>query len=235
MSVIRTGFWTVLSLLALGGIVAFPAHATPPPSKAGEVREGTDAQNVALEALFDGLQKLPGIEAEFTEEKHLQLLALPLESKGVLYFHKEGYLLRKITHPTPSSVRISPTALTIDEDGKMQHIALSNHQEIAHIVQSFLWILAGDLSSLRKHFSLEFQKDASNSKALGSWTLILKPTDERVKKLVQKITVHGDGVQVKELRIEEQGGDATHTHIQRVNTDRHFSQEEQKSLFGRSK
>lgn len=232
---IHTHCWAVLVLLALGGIVAFPAHATPPPSKAGEVREGTDAQNVALETLFDRLQKLPGIEAEFTEEKHLQLLALPLESKGVLYFHKDGYLLRKITEPTPSSVRISPTALTIDEDGKTQRIALSSHQEVAHVVQSFLWILAGDLSSLRKHFALEFQQDGPNSEALKNWTLTLQPTDERVKKLVQKITVRGEGVRVKELRIEEQGGDVTHTHIQRVNTDRHFSQEEQKSLFGRSR
>src|SRR5690625_694457 len=111
---------------------ASPAQAAPPPSKAEATQDAKAMQNAAMERLFAELKKIPGIEATFKEEKHLQLLALPLESEGVLYFHQDGYLLRKINEPTPSSVRVTPTALIIEEGGKTQRMELASHEEVAH-------------------------------------------------------------------------------------------------------
>lgn len=210
------------------------AYATPPPSKAEASQRAHDAQTAAMERLLNALHELPGIEAQFKEEKHLQLLALPLESEGVLYFHKDGYLLRTIEKPTASSIRITPKTVTIEEGGKTQRIDLSSHQEIGHMVQSFLWILAGDVTALRAHFRLAFECEDPTQKTPEQWTLTLHPTHEKVRKLLQKIVVRGSGVTVRELRIEEQGGDVTHTQILRVNTQRSFSKEESRALFGRA-
>jgi len=223
-----------LSIMLCANFAASPAQAAPPPSKAEATQDAKAMQNAAMERLFAELKKIPGIEATFKEEKHLQLLALPLESEGVLYFHQDGYLLRKINEPTPSSVRVTPTALIIEEGGKTQRMELASHEEVAHMVQSFLWILAGDLNALRTHFRLHFETADVSKKVPEDWTLTLTPTHAKVKKLLQKIVVQGDGVRVRKLRIEEQGGDVTETQILSVDTARSFSKEESKKLFGRA-
>lgn len=216
--------------------LAHAAHATPPPSKAETTQQADASQQQSMERLFEALQKLPGIEARFKEEKHLRLLALPIESEGVLYFHKDGYLLRKITKPSPSSIRITPEALFIDEDDKQQRVPLSSHQDVAHMVQSFLWILAGDLESLRAHFRMEFQAhDKTQTQGVPDhWTLKLHPTHTRVKKLLKSVTVRGSGVEVKEITVEESEGDRTVTTIESVNAAREFSEAEAKQFFGKA-
>lgn len=222
-------------LLPVALLFSLPAYASPPPSKA-EASERVEKMPRAMEALFEALQELPGIEARFQEEKHLSLLALPIESEGVLYFHKKGYLLRKITKPTPSSIRITPKELSIDEDGKRQRIELSSHRDVAHMVQSFLWILAGDIEALRTHFRMEFtsKDDTARNAVPAEWTLTLHPTHPRVKKLLERIRVQGNDVHVRRIVVEEQGGDRTVTTIQKADTARRFSDKEAKELFGKA-
>lgn len=214
------------------GVFAETAHAAP--SKAGAMQASERSEQ--LNVLFGALQKVPGIEARFQEEKHLELLALPLSSEGTIYFHKEGYLLRKVDKPTPSSVRITPNALVVEEHGKSQRIELKSHKEIAHVVQSFLWILAGDLSSLQQHFGLSFEAESSGEhEPPAQWTLTLTPNNARVSKLIASIVVQGSALKVREIRVEEQGGDYTITRITDVDLTRRFSDEEAESLFGRSR
>lgn len=217
------------------GWSAFATSAYASSSKAEAVRAEQSPENAQLDTLFGALQKLPGIEASFQEEKHLQLLALPLGSEGTIYFHKKGYLLRKVVKPTPSFVRITPNALVVEEQGKSQRIELKSHKDVAHVVQSFLWILAGDLSSLRQHFSLVFEAESDASEALPSqWTLTLTPNNARVAQLIASIVVQGSALKVKQIRVQEKNGDYTLTHITDVDLSREFSDAEARKLFGRS-
>lgn len=224
--------WALAFMMGMG---AFAAGAHASSSKAETVGEEQRAENAQLDVLFGALQKLPGIEASFQEEKHLQLLAMPLSSEGTIYFHKKGFLLRKVVKPTPSSVRITPNALVVEEQGKSQRIELKSHKEIAHVVQSFLWILAGDISSLRQHFTLVFEAKPTTSEELPSqWTLTLTPNNARVAQLIASIVVQGSAVKVEHIRVQEKNGDYTVTRITDVDLSREFSDAESRKLFGRS-
>lgn len=241
-STVKCRLFIAYALTCMLGMAAFNevAHASSSKAEAeAEAEAGRESrveEFAQMEKLFSALQKVPSIEATFKEEKHLELLALPLISEGTIYFHRKGYLLRKVSKPTPSSVRITPNALVVEERGGSQRIELKSHKEIAHVVQSFLWILGGDLSSLKQHFSLSFEaKDTGVEGLPTQWTLTLTPNDARVSKLIASIVVKGSSLTVHEIRVQEEGGDYTVTRISDVDLSREFGDEEADSLFGRSR
>src|SRR5262245_33876290 len=85
-------------LLAAGTGVA--QGGTPAPLA---VQEPVKSERPAdAKALFATFARIPGLEAHYTEKKHLALLAAPLESKGRLYFLAPGYLARVVESPEKS-------------------------------------------------------------------------------------------------------------------------------------
>src|SRR5699024_9777683 len=99
----RVVAWLCATMIACGATFGWAAPSTATDGAS----EHADPQQ--LGAIFGRLKTLVGIEARFVEEKHLALLAEPLQNKGTLYFSSKGYLLRRIDAPLSSSVRITPS------------------------------------------------------------------------------------------------------------------------------
>ena len=179
--------------------------------------------------LFAALAKMPGLEAEFVEEKSIALLAAPLISTGRLFFLPPGTLARLVERPIPSTVVITPKALRISGSGHAETIDLGARPDVKLFVESFVKVLAGDLTALETLYSVSFVLLPGGQ---GAWRLTLTPRGGAVKSLIASLELTGRGPMVDEIIVKETGGDETVTRITKANPARAFSPEEQGRLFG---
>lgn len=183
---------------------------------------------VGLNDLLKAFASMPGLEARFVEEKHMQLLAKPLQSEGRIYFTHPGLLLRRVETPRASDVIITPDRLRLrDADGE-QAIDLRERADLRPFVESLVWILAGDQKRLSKVFALSFEPEQAGK----PWQMSLTPKGAPLDKLVKTIRIQGSGLAVREIRVQETAGDETVTRILEANPRRRFTGDERRRLFG---
>ena len=124
-----------------------------------------------LEALLAAYQTMPGLEAEYVEQKHMSLLAQPLESHGHIYFARPGYLLRKVDTPFPSSVVITDKEVRISDDQGQKSIDLQARADVRPFVESLVWLLSGNAAALKKAYAAHFVAKSNEP----GWQLTLTP------------------------------------------------------------
>lgn len=221
---IARGFAALLLLAGVALVAPLAAFAE------GEATTASlsPAAEAELTALLRGFREMPGLEASFEEEKTLALLAAPLRSAGTLYYAPGGYLLRRIEAPRRAEIVVTPRELRVVEGAETQRFDLRARADVAHFVQSFLWILSGDEAALRQNFSLAY----SPRDDAGAWSLALRPRDERMAYIVKEIVVRGKGAAVREVEVREASGDTTLTKMGETNPARRFSEDELRALFG---
>src|SRR5688500_11826546 len=170
------------------------------------------------------LSALPGLEAKFTEQKHITLLAAPLSSEGTLRFSPPASLSRETTKPAASRVIIVGDRLFFDDGKNSQEVDVGNNPIVRAFVNSFVLLLAGDRKGLEELFLMKL-------KAGDSWELELVPKKDPIAKIIQRMLVRGSGVKVEKLIVEESSGDRTETTFVEVNTARRFSDAEKQKYF----
>ncbi len=191
-------------------------------------QQGPDKESpVRVDTLLAAFAKMPGLEARFVEEKHMSLLAVPLVSRGRLYFTGPGYLLRRIETPQPSQVLITPSTLVLRDAHESETIDLRSRRDVRLLVSSFVSLLAGDEAGLREAYVVELVEHAP-----GSWRMELVPKSAPLTDLIAKIHVVGNGLSVTEIRVVERTGDQTITKLLEVDPKRQFTASERKTLFG---
>jgi outer membrane lipoprotein-sorting protein len=205
-------------LLSFG---ASAAHAVPAAQKSAK-------KKVTLDSLLGAFASMPGLEADFIEQKTLSLLAKPLVSRGKLYFAHPGLMHRRISSPRPSSIVLTPSAVRIVANGKTQLIDLARLKDVGALVQSLVWLLAGKKTALAKVYNMTL------SHAADGWTLRLLPKGPPLTKLLDAIEIRGRGRRVETVRVKESSGDEILTRIENANPKRRFSAQEKKQLFGLS-
>lgn len=198
------------------------------PRDAGSTRTGAAMGTVDVDSLLSAFSKMPGLEASFTEEKHIALLAKPLTSRGRLFFAHPGLLLRRIEAPEPSEVMISKDSLRMRDKAGEQTLDLRARKDIRPFVESLTWILAGDRAALEKVYTIGFLPESASA----SWQLTLKPKVPPLSQLVAALTIRGHGMYVEQIEVRETGGDKTITRIVSADPKRTYSPSERKKLFG---
>jgi outer membrane lipoprotein-sorting protein len=193
------------------------APATPAPAKA-----------VDAASLLSAFSKMPGLEASFREEKHIALLAKPLESKGRLFFTHPGLLLRRVETPRPSEVIISADSVRLRDASGEQALDLRTRKDLRPFVESLTWILAGNKKALESVYGVSFQPETASA----PWQLTLKPKVEPLSRLIAHIRISGRGYAVALIDVAETNGDKTLTHILEANPKRSFDAAERAKLFG---
>lgn len=207
--------WRRLRVLAAALLFAVSAPAAEPAPS-------------SLKLLLAAYAKMPGLEAAFTEEKHLALLAKPLRNRGRLFFARPGYLLRRVEAPLPASVVVTPTEVRLSDSEGSKTIDLRARKDVRPFVQSLLWLLAGDYESIVEAYDARYERSAD----AGTWRLVLKPKGEPLSRLVAAMNIQGEGLSVTEIEVLETGGDKTVTRITSANPKRHFDAKERAQLFG---
>lgn len=185
-------------------------------------------------ALFARMATVRGLEATFTEEKHVALLALPLRSEGRLFFHRPeadgpGWLTRLVEKPEPASVRIAPRELRIENRDGTEVIDLSRSDKVRTFVVSLVHVFAGDELALRKSYDVAWQPAEDDD---AGWTLVLTPKVEPLDKMLQALRLVGRGEAVERIEFVEPNGDRTVTRVQTADPARRFDAAEKRRLFG---
>lgn len=168
------------------------------------------AAPATADALFDALRALPGLEAQYTEAKHMALLAVPLESRGALYYAPPGLLRREVTAPRPATLLITPAALRITEGGETETIDLRARDDVRLFVDALVRVLAGDRDRLAATYAIDYARDPADP---ARWTLTLTPRVEPLSKLIATLRLAGRGQVVETIRVDETNGDHTLTTI----------------------
>lgn len=207
-----TAFWTLLALLSV---------AAPPSTAPAAAQQSAPS----LQALLDRFGEMPGMSAEFREEKRIALLAVPVRSQGVLYFAPPGKLMRQVTSPSPSYALLEGGTLTFASQGERQVLQVNENPVVAGFVQIFRFVLAGDRSALERTYHVDYETDGAR------WTLTLKPKNEALGRFLDRMVLEGEGYAVERMTMTEVSGDTTVTEFSNVNPRRRFTPTEQRRLF----
>jgi outer membrane lipoprotein-sorting protein len=222
----------VLTMSMWAGVAAADGPATPaqkPPAVSAQPSAPVSAA-VDAGSLLSAFSKMPGLEARFREQKHIALLARPLESRGRLFFTHPGLLLRRVEAPRPSEVIITGDSLRMRDASGEQALDLRTRKDIRPFVESLTWILAGNRKALESVYAVSFQPETN----AAPWQLTLKPKVEPLSRLVAHIRISGRGFAVAQIEVAETSGDKTVTEILDANPQRSFDAAEKAKLFGPS-
>ena len=196
-------------------------------------------QMLDLRLLLTSFSGMPGFGARFEEDKTLSLLAVPLRSEGRLFYSPSGNsqrLLRRVDSPNAQDILISEDAIRIREAGREEIIDLNARAEVRPLVESLLWIFAGDRKALEAAFVVHFETNASESAAPSaegiSWRLLLKPRNASLKALVDRLEISGRGLAADRISVFESAGDRSVMRVFDANPNRRFSEADELSLFG---
>lgn len=194
-------------------------------------RVEAQATPASLEALLAAYKNMAGLEAEYVEHKYMSLLAQPLESHGHIYFARPAYLLRKVDKPFASSVVITDKEVRISDDQGQKTIDLQSRADVRPFVESLVWLLSGNAAALQKAYSAQFVADQNQQ----GWQLSLTPKGPPLSRIISRMQIKGEGLQVKSIEVHETSGDKSIMTIVAANPERSFSDEERTQLFGKGK
>lgn len=155
-----------------------------------------------LPELMQALAKQTSARATFVERKYMAVLDKPMESKGELTFTAPSRLEKHTNAPIFESLILDGNALTLERNGRRTHsVNLTAHPEAAAFVESIRGTLAGDLTTLKKHYALDLTGTAER------WKLSLTPLDARMQKVVSRIRVEGTQSAIRLIAYEQADGD----------------------------
>jgi outer membrane lipoprotein-sorting protein len=192
------------------------------------IRATPEAAPADLEALMEGMASTSGVVANFREVKRLALLSEPLESRGTLYFVPPDRLARVTTTPATTRLVIDGDRFSFDDGTGSQAMDLSGNPVAREVVENFIVLFNGDLDALRRRYEPEFATGDDG------WSLVLTPRASRLRNLVARVTLEGQGRALTRMTLLEAGGDTTTTHFEDVQTDYAFDAAELARVFGES-
>ncbi len=165
----------------------------------GQVEED---QHWDLQALMAKRRQVESATASFVEHKYLRILMQRLETSGRLSYKAPDWLQKVTSKPAPETFELQGDAVTmVQRNGERVTASLSEHPEIAALVEGMRSTLAGDLATLERHYAVEFKGSAT------AWRLRLSPRDPTVRDKVSVIAISGSEEQIKLIEVREQDGD----------------------------
>lgn len=161
------------------------------------------ANNWDIDQLMQLLAATHTGHASFIEIKSIAILEKPVESSGELFYTAPDRLEKRTLKPKGESMLLDKDKLTVEQRGKKHVLRLQNYPEIAAFIDSIRGTLAGDRQALERNYQLSMQGDEQ------SWSLILLPIEDKMKKVVAKITIAGSGNELRTIDIKQADGDSS--------------------------
>ncbi|HEU4814275.1 MAG TPA: LolA-related protein [Xanthomonadaceae bacterium] len=141
----------------------------------------------------------------FLELRGSPLLEAPLRVSGEYRRPAVDVLVRVVRAPHPETTTLRDGAIEIERNGKVRRFALSRAPELAGLQAGFGALLAGDRTTLEKHYAI---------KATGTrndWVLTLSPTDTALAAKLRGIVLHGQGAELRCIETQPVEGDLQRT------------------------
>lgn len=140
-------------------------------------------------------------QVSFVEQHFLKLLKRPAESYGELTYDAPDRLEKRTIEPKPETLTLAGDVLTVARGGRTRTLDLKAYPTIVPFIESIRATLAGDLPSLERLFTVDFEG------TLARWRLTLRPRDTQVAKTVSQVRIEGWGDTLGTVEIIESDGD----------------------------
>jgi outer membrane lipoprotein-sorting protein len=192
----------------------------------GRLQAQPAADPSSLDQLLARLRAIPGMTAQYDEEKQIALLKKPLQSHGKIYFAAPNWLLRRVERPEPSAVLLQGESLQISDAAGTRRIDLQQSATLRQFVSTFAHVLAGERAALEALYDVRF----SVAKP-GGWTLVLIPKQAELKRFIARAEFQGRGAAVERMSLEESSGDVTVMRFSQVDLNVRFDQAARARMF----
>jgi outer membrane lipoprotein-sorting protein len=156
-----------------------------------------------IDQLMQSLSAIRSGHASFVEKKSIAMLDKPVESSGELFYSAPDRLEKRTLKPKTESMLLDKDTLTLEQRGKKRALSLQSYPEIAAFIDSIRGTLAGDRKSLERTYKLSLGGDEQ------SWDLVLLPIEDKMKKVVAKISIAGSGNVLHTIEIKQADGDSS--------------------------
>jgi hypothetical protein len=219
--------WVALAIAAIAGSVVAapvkPADGDAPPSS---LLSGDAAHGSAVDPVFAHLQ-LERLGCEFSEEKHIVLLARPLRSTGTITFERSKGIARTTLTPKVQKVVLTRTSLRIRQGERTEEIPLDKSKDLKAFALIFPALLRGDRAELERAFDIGLHGSDGDW-----WALTFTPKTDSLRALVRSVVVFGRKGEAVSLRVAEASGDTTDTHLTKIRRNGAVPDSEIASAFG---
>lgn len=158
------------------------------------------------------LQKDANFKASYNQEKTLNKLDKILKSSGVVIIIENKNVFFRQNTPFELEQIITPNRFAQIMDDEINEITRDNNPQLFEISNLLLNIFSMNEVN-EKYFSYKLSGNLNN------WTLELKPNDELLSKIFNKITIQGSD-KVKEIVIEDISKDTTVLTFSDYSTDK---------------
>lgn len=158
------------------------------------------------------LQKDANFKASYNQEKTLNKLNKILKSSGVVIIIENKNVFFRQNTPFELEQIITPNRFAQIMDDEINEIPRDNNPQLFEISNLLLNIFSMNEVN-EKYFSYKLSGNLNN------WTLELKPNDELLSKIFNKITIQGSD-KVKEIVIEDISKDTTVLTFSDYSTDK---------------
>jgi len=150
------------------------------------------------------------IHGRFEQTRRLAGFNTPLVSRGDFVLLRARGLSWTTREPVASSLLVTPERLVVrDGDGRIQQQVRADAQPgLRAVSEAMLAVLRGDFSHLAQRFQVEGKLSGKQG-----WTLTLTPSDPALRHMFARIELTGDRF-VREVRLDEAGGDSTLLRLQ---------------------
>lgn len=158
------------------------------------------------------LQKDANFKASYKQEKNLNKLNKILKSSGVVIIIENKNVFFRQNTPFELEQIITPNRFAQIMDDEINEITRDNNPQLFEISNLLLNIFSMNEVN-EKYFSYKLSGNLNN------WTIEMKPNDELLSKIFNKITIQGSD-KVKEIVIEDVSKDTTVLTFSDYSTDK---------------
>jgi len=196
-------------------LVAGPVRADPVPCE----------QEIELARRFADVKTM---RADFRDEKRIVLMEEPLVSQGRILYLRPDRIRQDIERPSRQTLVIAGNRMSIRQHdlGKEQRFDVDSNPMMKAIVQNILLVLSGQVDRMVGQYRCLLTRDDE------AYHLELTPLKEPMSKVMKSIRVAiGRDMKMREVVMEEAGGDVSRLTFTNVVHDQPFTDEEVKRHF----
>lgn len=167
------------------------------------------AQAIDFETFSQQMREKTHLTGQFVQEKHITGFPKPLISNGHFQFVLKDGIEWTTERPLSSKTRLTPSAITVENQFGRQSITNQTHPLIGVIGTLMMSLFSADTQVFNQHFICSAQKKKNG------WELALTPQSDVAKTLFQSMNVLGDRYP-ETITIIEKSGDHTVIRFQNV-------------------
>lgn len=161
-----------------------------------------------IDQLMAELAQYKGGRARFVETRTMAVLDRPVISSGEMRYTPPDRLEKRTLKPRAEMLVLDGDTLSMERGERRMSINVASRPEALAFVASVRSTLAGNRKALEKHYQLELNGTPAD------WRLVLLPIDPAVQALAARITISGQGGQVRHIEYTQADGDRSELAIE---------------------